>query len=145
MKFNSQIATTIEQSKRLLELGLNPDTADLVYSNASLPYDKDVFQLVCRDYHALNESVNFEISPFTFIPAWSLHRLIDLCTEYINIDGYQDTTYWFTMHKLDNKIIYENDYNRWLYLGDGDNLFDTLIDCIDWLIKEGKFNTEYLK
>ena len=29
MKFNSQIATTVEQSKKLLELGLNPDTSDM--------------------------------------------------------------------------------------------------------------------
>jgi hypothetical protein len=29
LKFNSQICTTMEQSKRLLELGLNPETADM--------------------------------------------------------------------------------------------------------------------
>ena len=31
MEFNSQICTTIEQSKRLLELGLKPETADMCY------------------------------------------------------------------------------------------------------------------
>ena len=31
MEFKSQICTTIEQSKRLLELGLKKETADLVY------------------------------------------------------------------------------------------------------------------
>ena len=31
IEFNTQIATTIEQSKRLLELGLNPETADMHY------------------------------------------------------------------------------------------------------------------
>lgn len=30
-EFNSQIGTTIEQSKRLLELGLKPETADMSY------------------------------------------------------------------------------------------------------------------
>lgn len=29
LKFNSQICTSVEQSKRLLELGLNPETADM--------------------------------------------------------------------------------------------------------------------
>lgn len=29
-EFNSQICTTIEQSKRLLDLGLKPETADMV-------------------------------------------------------------------------------------------------------------------
>lgn len=117
MKFNSQIATTIEQSKRLLMLGLKPETADLVYSNASLPYDKDVFQLICRDYPALNESVNFEISPFTFIPAWSLHRLIELYKDV------EDTSMW----SLENV-----NYNR-------------LIQCIGLAIKHNDFNKEYLK
>lgn len=31
MEFKSQIATTREQSKQLLELGLKPETADMVY------------------------------------------------------------------------------------------------------------------
>ena len=31
MEFKSQICTTIEQSKRLLELGLNPETADMFH------------------------------------------------------------------------------------------------------------------
>ena len=29
--FNSQICTTVEQSKKLLELGVNPETADCHY------------------------------------------------------------------------------------------------------------------
>lgn len=134
MKFNSQICTTVEQSKRLLELGLETETADMVHINM-------LDSWICVIKQGDEEDLPYD----DLYPAWSLHRLIDLCTEYINIDGYPDTTYWFTMHKLDNKIIYENDYNRWLYLGDGDNLFDTLIDCIEWLIKEGYFNKEYLR
>lgn len=31
MNFKSQIATTHEQSERLLALGLKPETADMVY------------------------------------------------------------------------------------------------------------------
>ena len=130
MVFKSQICTTIEQSKRLLELGLNPETADMYYSeNPQLLFIRD-------------KGIPLEDEDF---PAWSLHRLIELCPEYINIDGYADTTYWIKIYKHVNKIIYENDYNRFIYLGDGDNLFDTFIDCIEWLIKEGHFNKEYLK
>lgn len=139
LKFNSQICTTIEQSNKLLELGLKPETADMSISTQSFDTDNGIkYSLI--PYSECKYRIMYNI-----IPAWYLHRLIDLCTEYINIDGYPDTTYWFTMHKLDNKIIYENDYNRWLYLGDGDNLFDTLIDCIEWLIKEGHFNKDYIK
>ena len=31
LKFKSQVCTTVEQSKKLLELGLKPDTADCHY------------------------------------------------------------------------------------------------------------------
>ena len=140
MEFKSQICTTIEQSKRLLELGLKPKTADMCFFHST---DEDIenpyTRLVVDDYilNSLEDNDN--------IPAWSLYRLIELCPEYINIDGYADTTYWFKLYKLDNKIIYENDYDRWIYLGDGDNLFDTLIDCIEWLIKEKYFYQELLK
>lgn len=129
MEFKSQICTTIEQSKRLLELGLKPETADCCLD--------DIIEGI---YSPMAVKKIFESQ----IPAWSLHRLIELCPESINIDDYSDTIYWFKVYKLDNKIIYENDYHRWLYLVDGDNLFDTIIDCIEWLIKEGHFNKEYL-
>lgn len=139
MEFKSQICTTIEQSKRLLELGLKPETTDMCFFRST---DEDVenpyTRLVVDDYilNTLESDDN--------IPAWSLHRLMELCPEYINIDGYADTTYWFKLYKLDNKIIYENDYDRWLYLVDGDTLFDTLIDCIEWLISNKHFKQEYL-
>ena len=129
MVFKSQICTTFEQSKRLLELGLKTETADCCLD--------DVIEGI---YSPMALKKVFESQ----IPAWSLHRLIELCPEYINIDRYADTSYWIKIYKHDNKIIYENDYNRWIYLGDGDNLFDTFIDCIEWLIKEGHFNKEYL-
>lgn len=132
MEFKSQICTTKEQSERLLELGLKPETADMFYVFDYLIKDINGF-LPLGDYSQLEDGD---------IPAWSLHRLIELCPEYINIDGYADTSYWIKIYKHDNKIIYENDYDRWIYLGDGDNLFDTFIDCIEWLINEGHFNKE---
>lgn len=104
--------------------------------------------------HCIYDADTYMIRPIDYldgekhrghIHAWSLHRLIELCPEYINIDGYADTSYWIKIYKHGNKIIYENDYDRFIYLGDGDNLFDTFIDCIEWLIKEGHFNKEYLK
>lgn len=129
MQYKSQICTTKEQSDRLLELGLKPETADCCLD--------DVIEGI---YSPMALKKVFESQ----IPAWSLHRLIELCPESINIDGYVDTTYWIKIYKLNNKIIYENDYNRWLYLGDGDNLFDAIIYCIEWLIKEKHFNKEFL-
>lgn len=69
MKFKSQICTTVEQSERLLALGLKRDTADAAYkyvnqwgSYVVLVYDWSEFT-----------------SKDDCIPAWSLSRLIEIC------------------------------------------------------------------
>lgn len=63
MEFNSQICTTIEQSKRLLELGLNPETADCCLD--------DVIEGI---YSPMALKKVFESQ----VPAWSLHRLMKI-------------------------------------------------------------------
>ena len=65
-KFNSQICTTIEQSERLIALGLKKETADLLYLSiySSSP---------CHP-----EQTTFELDDEGVVPAWSLHRLIEI-------------------------------------------------------------------
>lgn len=116
MKFNSQICTTKEQSERLLALGLKKETADMYYTNASLPFEKDKFHLECKDYLQLQKEVVFQICPFTFIPAWSLHRLIGI---------YDKTCIFWT--------------ESW------DNPYDAMIGRIADKIKRGDLNKEYLE
>ena len=64
MKFNSQICTTREQSRRLLALGLKKETADMWYPH---------FAKTCP-LPLVDEVLNSDD-----IPAWSLHRLMCLC------------------------------------------------------------------
>lgn len=115
MEFKSQICTTVEQSKRLLELGLKKETADMYYTNASLPFIKDEFHLECKSFKELSNNLS-EISPFTFIPAWSLHRLIEL---------------------VDGNICIDDFAIEWAY--------DTVIDHIAFDIRHEQFNHEYLE
>lgn len=108
LKFNSQVCTTIEQSQRLLDLGLKPETADM-----------------CIDLY--NEAEPFIVQnkidyskQIEFVPAWSLHRL--LC---VGING---------------------DYVRqWKIDINVDTVFEQIIKLIEWAIKDGVFNKEYLK
>lgn len=105
LKFNSQICTSIEQSQRLLELGLKPETADMelihnIFSNTYEPLPK-----------------TFPTTNKHEIPAWSLHRLIELYKDV------EDISLW--------SLEFVN-YNR-------------LIQCISLAIKHGAFNKEYLK
>ena len=117
MKFNSQICTTKEQSERLLALGLKKETADMYYTNASLPFEKDKFHLFERkDYSQLQKEVSFQICPFTCIPAWSLHRLIEI---------YDKTCIFWTES--------------------GDKPYEAMISRIANKIKWGELNKEYLE
>ena len=108
LKFNSAVCTSIEQSQRLLEMGLNPETADMVH----VAFVEGCFMI--RPYGWLSTT---EIDMENFIPAWSLHRLIELYKDV------EDTSMW----SLENV-----NYNR-------------LIQCIGLAIKHGAFNKEYLK
>lgn len=139
LKFNSQICTTKEQSQRLLELGLKPETADMVYTDANLPYKKDEFQLICKEYSQLHKEVNYEISPFTFIPAWSLHRLIEIVNLKIQFRLKEKTTVIYG-------ISHSQPFQSFSGFGiDGKSYYNSVINAIEWLIKEGYFNKEYLK
>jgi hypothetical protein len=64
MKFNSQICTTEEQSKRLLALGLKKETADCV--------------MMYYDGWHIGEAEHFDFDKDPVEPAWSLHRLIEI-------------------------------------------------------------------
>ena len=113
MKFKSQICTTREQSERLLSLGLKKETADMVLSEypdgiwrPSLVFDDGE-----DDY---DTSLHLEILP-NDIPAWSLHRLIEMVAET-----------WF---------------EYMLFLPD---VYDEVIAEIESCISNGWFNKEYL-
>ena len=74
----SQIATTIEQSKRLLEAGIDPGSADMMWRNVALTYDFGHAMEVATAEPILYA---FNTKSKDSIPAWSLSRLIDLIAE----------------------------------------------------------------
>ena len=69
MEFKSQVHTTLEQSKRLVALGLKKETAD------------------CCHYYVAGVT-DEEIPKNANYPAWSLHRLIELLDGNIAIDDF---------------------------------------------------------
>ena len=69
----NKICTSIEQSKKLIELGLDVKTADMNYStfygavSKSLPMPKEVY-----------EYFKYPIDGDKYVPAWSLSALLGL-------------------------------------------------------------------
>lgn len=131
IEFNTQIATTIEQSKRLLELGLKPETADMKL----IPYSSEAMSIDYNDGNFLEGDLP---------PAWSLHRLISMlpgkiemisCTMYIG----------YFVPKFDkNNISYIDMLGYSKVFNEKSTLYDNIIDCIEWLIQKSYFNKEYL-
>lgn len=125
MEFKSQVHTTLEQSKRLVALGLKKETAD------------------CCHYYVAGVT-DEEIPKNANYPAWSLHRLVEMIpldiwhAEYENGPRLKHT-FWFCKHAPSYNSVENVDFRE------HPNLYDNIIDCIEWLIDEGYFDKEYLE
>lgn len=138
--FTSQICTTKEQSERLLALGLKKETADC----AIMYYD---------GWHiGVSEDFDFDKDPVE--PAWSLNRLIEMMPKQVKTPkpayGWHGEDLAFRIDD-DLCIRYEDwgiENEEYRFCGKGfynSNLYDNIIECIEWLIKEGYFYKEYLE
>ena len=107
-KFNSQICTTREQSERLLGLGLKKETADMVL----------IHNEGFGNYFARPADYAYADHPDS-IPAWSLHRLIEMRLAH------------------DSFVVFQ--------LSNAEDAFEKVISHIEHAIKEGYFNKEYLE
>jgi hypothetical protein len=107
MKYNSQICTTREQSERLLALGLKSETADCTLAVGT------------ENKYVPIAGIAFPRRHPEVIPAWSLHRLIELKQP----------------NSIDNSVVVLSRVQT----------YDKLIGMIAKSIKEGIFPKEYLE
>lgn len=121
LNFNSAICTSCEQSERLLALGLKKETADMSYQVKFFdPFPQHLVD--CTPSLLTHPPIDDE----RFIPAWSLHRLIEMCNKsqsQLMIGIYNNEVYL-------NTEVFE------IY----DNTFDNLICIIKKLIENNIFN-----
>ena len=122
--------TTIEQSKHLAELGLDPSTADMCYSPEDLEYQDK--------YTALPRVIGFKLLPGEF-PCWSLTALLELMPVCINDDNYflvieKDATY------LDEpiwRVSYEHFIKEDKNVERCASLINAAFEMVCWLIEQG--------
>ena len=129
MKFNSQICTTKEQSERLLALGLKAATADMCLHTSrgvsyTFSYNEALYFFKCKGFRKAR------VMKLLF-PAWSLHRLIEMCNK---------TQFGMTIGIYNDEVTVDGDLFEVF-----DNTYDNLISIIEWLIGLDKFKKEYLE
>lgn len=129
LKFNSSVCTSIKQSQRLLDLGLKPETADCMYSVMTKSYNGRYILEEDRQYNLIlfrqEEVQSVGFSHYKHIPAWSLHRLIEMiCNKECKEHYYFD---------------FSVDYDSM------EDVYDSIIEVIERHIKDKFFNKEYLK
>lgn len=128
MEFTSQICTSKEQSERLLALGIKRETSDMCLDNMGnvYTYPVTIIEVMKNDW--------------SLIPLWSLHRLIEMMPQEI---FYEDST--LILGVFGDGVYYaDNEYGEVFRSFDG-NLYECIIKCIDWLIKTGYINKDFLK
>jgi len=125
------IATTIEQSKYLLELGLSPDSADMEYCyidefNSGLQVKGDINAEVDRRLDMM-----FGV---THIPAWSLSALLDVMPNNDYWDIYlcqaQDGKWQSVFHDCE---FSNGEYKDFI----ADTPFTAAYEMVCWLLKQG--------
>ena len=77
------------------------------------------------------------------VPAWSLHRLIEMMPNGLEMQDEEGETWEYLFHLSHVEVVYD----VYLYerrFSEMANIYDNLISCIEWLIKKGDFPKEYL-
>ena len=118
LKNKTMVCTSIEQSNRLVELGINPKTADMGWFKA-YSLREEIYKPYIKRYKLENHQSD--------IPAWSIYKLIEI----ISIDV-----------TFKNEFIVIN--NNTKMFNSSTNVYDNLIDVIEYLINDNKINTEFI-
>ena len=107
----SKICTTIEQSQKLIELGIDRNTADMCWQNNEFP-------IGFNDDDA--------------IPAWSLAALMDMLpSKFIEKGKYSETTYSIHIRKYaltEDVDLYQIAYGNYKFYEDGNSSWKDMIN-----------------
>lgn len=122
----NRICTTIEQSEKLIELGIDPDTADMFYWYG----EKNDVRIGTYDYHG---------GGYFDTPAWSLSALLGLMPKLYDEDDLNDGGCQPNLCKgWDNNLwhcVYRVDMYRTEWY---DEPIDAAFDMVCWLLKNNK-------
>ena len=126
----NKICTTIEQSKKLIELGIDVNTADMHYSTWTILNEGEYILSPNQGdtIEELQEAYGNQV-----IPAWSLTALFGFLPEHTQVpSSLKQNRYMCDFH---NGIVeFGDDYHK----EKSTNLFDAVFETVVWLKENGK-------
>ena len=142
----NKICTSIEQSKKLIELGIDINTADMFWDTAE-PLERIVPTVgPISDYDDMEDWA---------VPAWSLSALMNLLpSEFTEVGKYSTTTYVIKIRKYkftDEVNLHQIAYGSYKWYEDGgytwsdmintgekEDFLDACYEMVCWLKENGK-------
>lgn len=154
--------TSVEQSKKLIELGLKYETADWYYyaqqrfdgndyvCTGKLYFTPIIDKIDNEHFTYLHTTFSDEVgendTPYV-LPAWSLSRLYDILPEKIKLkDGDLDDDFNIACLEINKcEVIYDAfTFKTYNFRNKGD-VYNGIIDVIEWLINNNHFDKRFLK
>lgn len=131
---NTQICTNKEQSSRLLEAGMRPETADCYLQRITETDDWSNNNVSSQIIESWMDNSGLLYVDGCY-PAWSLSYLIGMMPDQIEYEGYN---YYLFILPRDKEFTIK--YSAGSNLAQSycrESFFDAITEMIEWLIKEG--------
>lgn len=121
--------TTIEQSKALVNLGLDEKIADMYYQ---------LTEDTVENWEVHLGKMDVQIDALPQIPCWSAEALLEVLPDEVYIDEEEDTGYLTILKEDDTYIVsYDSkerdDIPNYIH-SMGDDLADVLFKIVEWLL-----------
>ena len=140
-----KICTDREQSQKLIELGIDVNTADMLWT----------YDFMVNDINGLNVISDYLKPEENDIPAWSLTALMNLLpSEFTEVGKYSTTTYQIHIRKYkltDEVDLHQIAYGRYkchedgstswkdmINTGEKESLLDAAFEMVCWLKENNK-------
>lgn len=135
----NKICTTIEQSKKLIELGIDVNTADMTYLRTYFGEERDYVLLIDSYPEEYTENGDGSLIPVydEHIPAWSLASLLSIIPKHIGDSvfrmdmGETDIALWFDDLSSGTVDEFLPDITK-------ENFVDAAFETICWLKENGE-------
>ena len=123
----NKICTSIKQSQKLIDLGINEDTADMYWWATSIRY-----YIEAMDDGDFNEAEGH-------IRAWSLAALSEFILPYIADDNGNNYKFYLSKDGLDRWIAYYKSDDVSIYIcKESYNMIDVIFEMVCWLKENNK-------